>query len=462
MKKVTLKKVALTGLLALGCAMPAQAYEALSGPTGVIKYDKEKAYDGYTLFSPNLSKTSYLMDNEGQIVHTWKTDMTPGRYAILLENGNLLRGGQYRTDKGAILRPANLAATWNVMQELDWDGNVVWEYELSSEDNVAHHGFYRMPNGNTLMLGFEGVTKDEAKKLGRKEIFEGSVKVGKETTDKYWLDFIREVSPDKKVVWEWHLKDHLGKGADKVDFNLVHPAGMGKAYSTYDWSHANTVNYLPKTDQVLINFRNLSEFLLIDHKTGDIEYRFGNARNYDSKVEAPSWLDNGDQDVFGPHSAHQIDNGNFLIFDNGSERAEVQYSRAVEIDPKTKDVVWEYHSVSHSGFDSQRQGSVQRLPNGNTFICSANYGHLFEVTPKKEVVWEFVNPIFKANDVKIFTTDEEDGWAVAHGAMWNMIHRAYKYGKDYPGLAGKDLSQKGYIAGDDAPVFYKVWKRGLK
>ena len=35
----------------------------------------------------------------------------------------------------------------------------------------------------------------------------------------------------------------------------------------------------------------------------------------------------------------------------------------------------------------------QRLPNGNTLICSGANGTLFEVTPEKEIVWKYVNPV---------------------------------------------------------------------
>ena len=35
----------------------------------------------------------------------------------------------------------------------------------------------------------------------------------------------------------------------------------------------------------------------------------------------------------------------------------------------------------------------------------------------------------------------------------NMIHRAYRYGPDYPGLKGKDLSPQGYIVKDGKKWF---------
>jgi len=203
----------------------------------------------------------------------------------------------------------------------------------------------------------------------------------------------------------------------------------------------------------------------LDHKTGKIVDRFGNDTTWNPKAKKPGYVDRGDQVVFGPHSAHRIPEGlpgagNFLIFDNGSENPEVQHSRVIEVDMKTKKIVWEYSAIVANSFATQRQGSVQRLPNGNTFVCSSNHGHLFEVTPDKKVVWDFVNPVHRGGKVKILTSDEVDGRHFAHGGNINMVHRAYKYGKDHPGLKGKDLTPKGYIAGDDAPVFYKVWKRG--
>ena len=83
--------VAITLLLGLNTS---NAVEQLVGPTGVLRYSSEKAFDGYTLVSPGFSNTSYLLDMEGNVVHKWVTPYTPGLYAELLPNGNLLRGGR--------------------------------------------------------------------------------------------------------------------------------------------------------------------------------------------------------------------------------------------------------------------------------------------------------------------------------------------------------------------------------
>ena len=71
----------LTAVLALvlGVLTIASSYEAMVGPTGVLKYNAEKSYGGYTLFSPMVnSKTTYLIDMEGNMIHKWDTKYAPG------------------------------------------------------------------------------------------------------------------------------------------------------------------------------------------------------------------------------------------------------------------------------------------------------------------------------------------------------------------------------------------------
>ena len=49
------------------------------------------SYDGYTLFAPLASTKTYIIDNEGRLIHIWEGTHRPGMSAYLLENGNLLR-----------------------------------------------------------------------------------------------------------------------------------------------------------------------------------------------------------------------------------------------------------------------------------------------------------------------------------------------------------------------------------
>jgi hypothetical protein len=320
---------------------------------------------------------------------------------------------------------------------------------MLSKTEVQHHCFDRMPNGNTLILGWELKSIDEAIAKGRdpKTIPTSVYSRGINHTG-FWVDFVREVDKAGKTVWEWHVWDHIGTGPHQLDINYILPKPVGTLYSDFDWTHFNTSEYIPETDHVLLNSRNFSEFYLVNHKTGQIEYRWGNPSAY-GQGRKPSWFDNGDQKVFGSHNASYIGDGHFLVFDNGSERPEGNRSAVVEVDMKTSKIVWEYETNTPNSFFAYRQGSCQRLPNGNTLVTSTQSGHIFEVTQNKKVVWDFVSPD-TGKEMKCFF---EDG--ARHNGMSNTIHRSYRYGPDYPGLKGKDLSKK--VPLTDCPKFFEIY-----
>ena len=58
------------------------ALEVFQCPTELIQYDSDKAYPGYVLFNPFQTHTQYLIDMQGNVVHTWDTDYTQAFMAI--------------------------------------------------------------------------------------------------------------------------------------------------------------------------------------------------------------------------------------------------------------------------------------------------------------------------------------------------------------------------------------------
>lgn len=75
-------------------------------------------------------------------------------------------------------------------------------------------------------------------------------------------------------------------------------------------------------------------------------------------------------------------------------------SRVIEFDPVTLKVVWQF-SAADMGYNSPLNAhffysplvsSAQRLENGNTMIVEGANGRFLEVTPEKEIVWEYVFP----------------------------------------------------------------------
>jgi len=84
--------------------------------------------------------------------------------------------------------------------------------------------------------------------------------------------------------------------------------------------------------------------------------------------------------------------GNILLFDNGGSFGAPpitrNYSRILEVDPLTRNVVWKYEDPPN--FFSGTMGSVQRLPSGNTLITEAAKGRLLEIDAGGNVVWTHV------------------------------------------------------------------------
>lgn len=352
--------------------------EAYSEPSGLTIYKKDKTYDGYTLYTTLGTKQVNLIDMGGETVKIWDMPYPAGLYGYLIPSGNLLYGG--RTEN--IIAPFGGGS--GIILEMGWDGESLWEYY----DDRLHHDFCRMENGNTMVLGWEKVPLDLAHSI------RGGIP-GTEYQGGIWSDFLHEVTPDKRVVWEWHAYEHLN-----VNEDVICPLCERK-----EWSHANACEVLPDGN-VMTSFRLLDTVGIIDKKTGNWKWKWGRG------------------ELGHQHDPTLLKNGNVLLFDNGMHSKLHPRSRVIEVDPGKNEIVWEYKAKPDFKFFSHFISGAQRLPKGNTLVCEGMTGRIFEVTPDKEVVWEFVNPIFAGY--------------MDYGTV-NMVFRAYRYGPDFPGFKGKEL-----------------------
>ena len=124
-------------------------------------------------------------------------------------------------------------------------------------------------------------------------------------------------------------------------------------------------------------------------------------------------------------------NGHLLLFDNGVHRfGDSDFSRAVEVDRERNEIVWLYQDDPPFHFYSVMAGSADRLHNGNTLICHASVGRLFEVTAGCEIVWEYVNPFYIHNP--------------RLGGSINIVFKAHRHLMDDPALRDRDLDPARY------------------
>lgn len=355
---------------------------------GLTFYNPSKTYNGYTLFAPLGCNDVWLINMQGQLVHHWEMPDKPGAYAKLLPNGHLLYACRMDADKREKIGAPKLSGFGGLIREVDWDDNLIWEYK----DPFMHHDFCRMENGNTMVLRYVRVPVDIMSRL------KGGVKGTEDKGNKMWCASFNEITPERDVVWKWLSYKHL----DPIEDSIC------PLCDRREWTHANTCVVLPNGD-VLTSFRNLNLICIIDKETGDIKWRWGR----------------GLAELAHQHDAHFLENGNILVFDNGAHRAatEINCSIVIELNPKTKKIVWEYRSEPTADFYSAACSGAQRLPNGNTLICSATQARIFEITSKGEIVWEYINPFFGKMEQGIV----------------NWVFKAYRYGPDYPGLKDKKI-----------------------
>lgn len=220
---------------------------------------------------------------------------------------------------------------------------------------------------------------------------------------------------------------------------------------TGDWLHCNAVAYHAELDLIVLSSPRLSEIFVIDHSTtieeaasssggrhgrgGELLWRWGNPVMHGAGGAS-------DQRLFAQHDPTWVggaDAPRVLVFDNGSGRpGDVGYSRVLELalpfSPATGfDVpergkhgpaapAWSYED--RGNFYSAFISGAQRLPNGNTLVCSGASGRVFEVTASGELVWEYLNP--HGGDVK---PPEHAG-----NAPPLALFRATRLAPDHPGV----------------------------
>lgn len=424
-------------------------------------YKDIDAFNGYTLFAPMNSYSTWLIDMDGRIVNQW-VDSRKLLYGVyLLEDGHLLR----------LCQASDPDSKVGTIREFDWDNTLLWDFAFADPNIIPHHDMEPLPNGNVLVIAWEIKTRQEALGAGRK--------VGTLPSGRLLPDAIFEIAPtgptSGDIVWEWHAWDHLSSvnggtaNGQPVSTDITDPGKLNINYyngAGEDWLHCNAVDYNPELDQIVVSNHNFNEIFVIDHSTanyedpqagkeaakgpaGDILYRWGNPIAYGAGTVS-------DKTLFGQHDPNWIEPGfpgygNILVFNNGSLRPNGQYSSIEEIAPPVdafgnysytpgtaygpENTVWTYIADPPSSFFSSVISGVRILPNGNTLVCEGNTGHFFELTPDEKIVWEYINPL--AGEVRMPQGSNQPN---------GQVFKCFRYAPDYPAFtAGRDMTPGDYV-----------------
>jgi len=454
---------------------------------GLMKTSEDLA-KGYIMFAVTNSSSVYLLNREGKVVHEWKSNYrieTP----YLNSDGSLFV--QAADPDFPVFAGGGEAGR---LQKISWDSKLLWDFEYANEEHLAHHDIAVMPNGNVLTIAWEAKTAEDVLKSGRKpelipkaglwpstivEIEPNGKRGGNVVWDWHiWDHLIQDYDAEKDNYGE------VAEHPELLDFNLSKPLPKPISQDSMDVLHSlkkpfrnvtidnrgsdvyhlNAVNYDEVLDQIVFSSPKLNEIFIIDHSTtseearghsggkygrgGDFLYRWGNPQNYRQG-------DSTNQKLYGQHDIRWIKKGmpgegNLLVFNNDIPMGpdSLDYSSVYELLPIVnskgeykrmednrygpKDVLWQYIAPDTLSFYGSFVSGAQRMQNGNTFINEGPKGRFFEVGPKGEIVWEYLNP-YRGN------IHHSDGDPVSPMPMIHMIFRANFIPIDHPGLEGKEL-----------------------
>lgn len=418
---------------------------------GLIRNEAGSLQDGYVLFAPIGSNTTYLIDKCGKQVKTWASNYKPGQSCYLLENGTLLRPGN--TNNVTF----NVGGKGGVIEKIDWNGNVTWSYTISDATKCQHHDVKILPNGNVLVIAWESKTNAEAIAKGRNPSLVPAT---------VWSEQILEIQPvgatGGNVVWEWHLWDHLVQDYDVTKPNYGAVASSSKlininynaSATNSDWIHLNSIDYNEALDQIVLSSHSFNEVWIIDHSTttaqaashsggnsgngGDLLYRWGNPLAYKTGTTTQ---------LFGQHNAYWIETGmpyanQIMIFNNGNGRSGGNYSTVEIINPPVNGynytntlpflpstTSWNYNYGNTNNVYAQNISGAQQLSNGNVLFCNGPVGTFVEVNSVGTEVWKYTNPVAASGVLSQGST-----------ASQNTVFRSVFYPKTYSGFAGHVLT----------------------
>jgi hypothetical protein len=377
-------------------------------------FSSAQSIDGYALYNSQNSSTAYLIDAEGDIAHSWSCPSNANYAMALKPNGNIVRGAVNNGNQ------ITGAAVGGMIQELDYDGDIVWEFTYSNANVVSHHDIALMPNGNVLLIAWEIIEEEDLAAIGLDDAEDKKVS---------HIVEVQQNGTGGEVVWEWHIADHFVQDEDDtlpnygvvsenpqlLNINIATdgqgggPGGPGGGGAT-DWFHVNGIDYNATLDQIVFSSRFLNEIFIIDHSTtteqaatheggnsgmgGDILYRWGKPANYDTA---------GDQVITGPvHDARWIlegrPNAGFIqVFNNegGSGNSSVvdaidapvngfNYDKTPNQQYEPASYSWRHECIA----DANGQSASDRMSNGNVFV-NLSQSFMYEADEEGNVVWQY-------------------------------------------------------------------------
>jgi hypothetical protein len=335
------RTVAAAAAVFLACSFATVAAE-------VVTHDPERSFGGYNLRVSQDPPGVFLMDMEGNTLHEWTcrvSDAFPGADVPT----EPLASGHWSTAR--LLPDGSLLAISEGigLVKLSPTSRVLWTHA------GGEHGDLEVADDGTIYA--LGSRWNRVNWVNQKEsVLEDYLVVldpqGNETNRFSLL----------MAIWDSTFSNIIKASHMRRDGHVL----RANALDILDGSGADRVPSF-KAGSVLISLPGIDTIVVVEPELELVAWAlFG------------MWLDQVD--------VAMLPDGDVLLLDGPDSS-----SRAVEIDPVTMEIEWEFERGARRPSDARWSGSVQRLPNGNTLISESDLGGAREVTPGGEIVWEYVS-----------------------------------------------------------------------
>jgi hypothetical protein len=364
-------------LAAIGYAdgvRPAPALES------VTIHDPSRALEGWNFYVSGHGSEALLVDMEGAVLHRWTYD-----YDLL----------------------------WPELEvPEDAAGRGKWRraYLFPNGDLLAIHegiGMIKLDRASRLLFEYPGQTHHDLDVLEDGRIWTLAREVALipriDPEVPCMDDFLVELDAQGRELQRMSVLECLERGgAEEL---------LARMPETKELFHTNAIEVLRRElpglpafvpGNLLISLRHLDAIAVVDPRERMVVW----------------WMTGGFR---AQHEPTLLPSGHLLLFDN---RGRGEASSVLELDPRTRAVVWSYVGTPASPFYSHACGSAWRLANGNTLINESDGGRSFEVTPEGEIVWEFYSPhrggpqgefIACLYDLQRIVPDARYDWVMASG-----------------------------------------------
>jgi hypothetical protein len=242
---------------------------------------------------------------------------------------------------------------------------------------MGHHDFVDHDDGTVAFLGLE---------FRDVPISESSYRMGSDTLS-FGPDGMTDADPPARL---FSMFDDFPLEPVFTCPHIQHAEDHHGEEDVLEWTHGNSLMYVPEEDAYFVNDKFTDWLLKIDRPSGDLVWKMnGRESDFTQPNGDPVWVKPEQTTLWSHGHMSDIWSGGGLMFDNGDHHVP-PLSKAVEFAwdeaTMTAEPTWEFAHPT-GGFTSAL-GDVRRMPGDNVLITWAGLGEVTEVTRDQRIVWQ--------------------------------------------------------------------------